>query len=131
MVMAVSVTLVASAFDTAQAETSRKAESSRKAAKPEPRVRPAAAAPKTTSRPLSEAAQFIAGIQAGRVDVPRVELAARLKAGGFQDTDEFRLMREQAARELAGRPDGTGTVEYRRFVTRRCGDRRAGSDPAW
>ena len=82
------------------------AEPARKATKPERKTRPAAAAPKRASQPLSEAAQFVAGIQSGRADVPRVELAARLKTGGFQDTDEFRQMREQAARELAGRPTG-------------------------
>jgi hypothetical protein len=86
------------------------AEPAGKAAKPERKARPAAAAPKRPAQPLSEAAQFVAGIQSGRVDVPRVELAARLKTGGFHDTDEFRLMREQAARELAGRPDGVGSV---------------------
>ena len=42
--------------------------------------------------------------------MPRVELAARLKAGGFEDTNEYRTMREQAARELVGRPDGVGGV---------------------
>jgi len=87
-----------------------RAEPARKATKSERKVRPAAAAPKRASQPLSEAAQLIASVQSGRVDVPRVELAARLKAGGFQDTDEFRHMREQTARELAGRPDGIGGV---------------------
>jgi hypothetical protein len=86
------------------------AEPAPKTAKPERKARPAAAAPKRSSQPPTEAARFVAGIQAGRFDVPRVELAARLKAGGFQDTDEFRQMREQAARELAGRPDGMGNV---------------------
>jgi hypothetical protein len=86
------------------------AEPASKTTKPERKARPAAASPKRPPQPLSEAAQFVAGIQSGRVDVPRVELAARLKAGGFQDTEEFRLMREQAARELAGRPDGVGSV---------------------
>jgi hypothetical protein len=85
------------------------AEPAGKATKPERKAR-SAVAPKRPSQPLSEAAQLIAGIQSGRVDVPRVELAARLKAGGFQDTEEFRLMREQAAREVAGRPDGVGSV---------------------
>ena len=87
-----------------------RAEPARKATKSERKVRPAAAAPKRASQPLSEAAQLIASVQSARVDVPRVELAARLKAGGFQDTDEFRHMREQTARELAGRPDGIGGV---------------------
>jgi hypothetical protein len=87
-----------------------RAEPARKATKSERKVRPASAAPKRASQPLSEAAQLIASVQSARVDVPRVELAARLKAGGFQDTDEFRHMREQTARELAGRPDGIGGV---------------------
>ncbi len=43
------------------------------------------------------------------------ELAARLTAAGFQGTAEYRTMREQAARELAGRPDGTGTVSAEEF----------------
>jgi hypothetical protein len=87
-----------------------RAEPARKATKSERKVRPAAAAPKRASQPLSEAAQLIASVQSARVDVPRVELAARLKAGGFQETDEFRHMREQTARELAGWPDGIGGV---------------------
>jgi hypothetical protein len=86
------------------------AEPAPKATKSERKVRPAATSPKPASQPLSEAAQFVADIQSGRVDVPRVELAARLRAAGFQDSDEFRLMREQAAREIAGRPDGAGSV---------------------
>ncbi len=110
MVVSTVLLACASGFDTALAEPSRKAESSRNVAKPERQGRPASAATKLPARPLSEAAQFIAGVQAGRVDVPRIELAARLQAGGFQDTDEFRSMREQAAREVAGRPDGVGTV---------------------
>jgi hypothetical protein len=43
-------------------------------------------------------------------DVPRIELAARLTAAGFAATDEYKRMRESAARELDGRPDGTGEV---------------------
>jgi hypothetical protein len=43
-------------------------------------------------------------------DVPRVELAARLAATGSTATDAFKRMRESAARELAGRPDGVGDV---------------------
>ncbi len=85
------------------------AEPARKLAKPERRTR-AVSTPKPPSQPLSEAAQLVASVQTGRADVPRVELAARLQVGGFQDTGEFRLMREQAARELAGRPDGVGGV---------------------
>ncbi len=86
------------------------AEPAPKATKSERKVRPDAAAPKPASNPLTEVAQFVAGIQSGRVDVPKVEIAARLKAAGFQDSDEFRPMREQAAREVAGRPDGAGSV---------------------
>jgi hypothetical protein len=102
--LALAISIAAPAGFDASAEPARKAE------KPERKARPAAAAPKRASQPLSEAAKFVAGIQSGRFDVPRVELAARLKAGGFQDSDEFRQMREQAARELAGRPDGVGSV---------------------
>jgi hypothetical protein len=43
-------------------------------------------------------------------DVPRVELAARLAIVGATSTDEYRRMRENAARELTGRPDGAGVV---------------------
>jgi N-acetylmuramoyl-L-alanine amidase len=56
------------------------------------------------------AAQLIARVQSGRVDVPRVELAARLKAAGLQTTYEYVIMRDNAARELKGRPDGLGQV---------------------
>jgi hypothetical protein len=60
--------------------------------------------------PASDAAQLIASAQIGRVDVPRIELAARLKAAGLQATYEYALMRDNAARELKGRPDGVGGV---------------------
>jgi N-acetylmuramoyl-L-alanine amidase len=43
-------------------------------------------------------------------DVPRIELAARLAASGATATDEYKRLRENAARELAGRPDGVGDV---------------------
>jgi hypothetical protein len=59
---------------------------------------------------LSDAGRFIASIQSGRDDVPRVELAARLADAGFQATSDYRLVRENAARELTGRPDGVGVV---------------------
>jgi hypothetical protein len=59
---------------------------------------------------LSEAARLIACVQNGRYDVPRVELAARLVAAGFEATSEYKLMRQNAARELRGRPDGVGEV---------------------
>jgi hypothetical protein len=60
--------------------------------------------------PASEAAQLIASSQSGRADVPRIELAARLKAAGLQATYDYALMRDNAARELKGRPDGVGAV---------------------
>ncbi len=68
------------------------------------------ATPKHAAGPLSEAAQLIAKEQAGRADMPRVELAARLQLGGFEATAEYKLMRDNAAREMTGRPDGAGTV---------------------
>jgi hypothetical protein len=93
----------ANMIDPASAEPARKAKVERKA-------RPAASASRPTTSTQSPAGQFIAGVQSGRADVPRVELAARLKIARFQDTDEYRAMREQTAREIAGRPDGTGDV---------------------
>jgi hypothetical protein len=68
------------------------------------------AAPNPSKAPLSDAGRLIAGVQAGRYDVPRVELAARLAAAGFEATEDYKLMRENAARELTGRPDGAGDV---------------------
>jgi hypothetical protein len=59
---------------------------------------------------LSDAARLIANVQNGRYDEPRVELAARLVAAGFEATSEYKLMRQNAARELSGRPDGIGEV---------------------
>ena len=56
------------------------------------------------------AAAVIASARSGRPDVPRVELAARLLAAGLQASDAFTMMRANAARELAGRPDETGAV---------------------
>ncbi len=58
----------------------------------------------------SPAAQLIATAGAERPDVPRVELAARLTMAGLATSPEFATMRENAARELAGRPDGVGAV---------------------
>ena len=43
-------------------------------------------------------------------DIPRVELAARLMLAGQAASPEFATLRENAARELAGRPDGFGGV---------------------
>jgi hypothetical protein len=45
-----------------------------------------------------------------RSDVPRVELAARLSETGRAATDDYKRARENAARELTGRPDGLGAV---------------------
>ncbi len=66
---------------------------------------PAKAGPTT-----SVAAQLIADARADRPDVPRIELAARLMMAGEAASPESAAMRENAARELAGRPDGVGTV---------------------
>jgi N-acetylmuramoyl-L-alanine amidase len=60
--------------------------------------------------PASDAAQLIARAQSGRADVSRVELAARLKAAGLQATYAYAVMRDNAARELKGRPDRVGAV---------------------
>jgi len=67
-------------------------------------------------QPPPTAAQVIAQARAGHVNVPRVALAARLIAAGLQRSDEFRAMREEAARELAGRPDGVGAVTAAELV---------------
>ena len=64
----------------------------------------------SADQPATTAAQVIAHARAGRLDVPRVELAARLAAAGLQASDDFKAMRAEAARELAGRPDGVGAV---------------------
>jgi hypothetical protein len=56
------------------------------------------------------AAALIAQARADRADVPRVELAARLAAAGMAATEDYEAMRANAARELAGRPDGIGAV---------------------
>jgi hypothetical protein len=58
----------------------------------------------------SPAAQLIASASGERPDVPRLELAARLTSAGLAASPEFAAMRENAARELAGRPDGVGAV---------------------
>ena len=67
-------------------------------------------APADPPRSFADAGQLIASIQNGRYDVPRVELAARLAAADFEATDQYKRMRENAARELSGRPDGAGGV---------------------
>jgi hypothetical protein len=72
--------------------------------------RAAGADPAEAVTSASSAAQLIARAQLGRADVPRVELAARLKAAGLQATLDYAVMRDNAARELKGRPDGVGAV---------------------
>jgi N-acetylmuramoyl-L-alanine amidase len=66
-----------------------------------------AALPQTA---FKTAGQLIASLESGRTDVPRIELAARLALAGFQATDDYEIMRENAARELGGRPDAIGIV---------------------
>jgi hypothetical protein len=58
----------------------------------------------------ASAAQLITQARASGVDVPRLELAARLAAAGLRASDEFKSMRLETARELAGRPDGVGAI---------------------
>jgi hypothetical protein len=58
----------------------------------------------------SPAAQPVATAGGDRPDVPRIELAARLTMAGLATSPEFAALRENAARELAGRPDGVGAV---------------------
>jgi N-acetylmuramoyl-L-alanine amidase len=60
--------------------------------------------------PPTEATRLIERVQAGRHDVPRVELAARLALAGLATSEEYGLLRENAARELSGRPDGKENV---------------------
>jgi len=50
-------------------------------------------------------------------DVPRVELAARLMMAGQAASSEFATLRENTARELAGRPDGVGGVSAAELAT--------------
>jgi hypothetical protein len=72
------------------------------------RAEEAACANSAGAGPIAAASQPLA--KRGPSDVPRVELAARLAATGATATDEFKRLRENAARELAGRPDGVGDV---------------------
>jgi hypothetical protein len=75
-------------------------------------------APRAVAAPtLVAAARVIAQARAGGADVPRVELAARLAAAGLAASDEFTAMRQQAARELAGRPDDIGSVTAAELAT--------------
>lgn len=73
-------------------------------------AQPKAATPKQTEGTFANAAQLIAAVENGRLDVPRVELAAQLAAAGFAATADYQRMRDNAARELAGRSDGSGSV---------------------
>jgi len=66
--------------------------------------------PTAGAEPATSAAQIIAQAQIGRADVPRIELAARLKIAGLQATLDYTHLRDNAARELKGRPDGAGAV---------------------
>lgn len=84
---------------------------------PSPRPRPSVppshplpTASKSSEGSTSDAGRLIKDARAGRFDVPRVELAARLAMAGFESADEYRLMRANAARELTGRPDDSGDV---------------------
>ena len=71
---------------------------------------PLAAAPAAAQVKFVDPGRLIASVQSGRYDAPRVELAARLADAGFAASDEYARMRENAARELAGRPDGIGVI---------------------
>jgi hypothetical protein len=62
----------------------------------------------TGAAPIVAQAQSIAKREP--TDVPRIELAARLASSGATATDEYKRLRDNAARELAGRPDGAGDV---------------------
>ena len=69
----------------------------------------AAACPNSTGAgPIAAPGQPIAKREPS--DVPRIELAARLAASGATATAEYKRLRDNAARELAGRPDGVGDV---------------------
>ena len=63
----------------------------------------------TSAAPAVAQAQSIAKHEP--TDVPRIELAARLASSGAAATDEYKRLRDNAARELAGRPDGVGDVK--------------------
>src|ERR1700731_1653272 len=76
-------------------------------ADPEPSL---SGAPRPNQMAFGDVGHLIVSIESGRYDVPRVELAARLVAAGFEATDEYKLVRDNAARELSGPPDGVGNV---------------------
>jgi hypothetical protein len=77
---------------------------------------PSSATQAAGTEPVTSAAQLIARAQIGRTDVPRIELAARLKAAGLQATYDYAVMRDNAARELKGRPEGVGPVSAAELV---------------
>jgi hypothetical protein len=52
----------------------------------------------------------VARLPLNAADIPRIESAARLIVAGLQGSDAFKAMRDNAARELAGRRDGIGPV---------------------
>jgi hypothetical protein len=78
-------------------------------------VAPLVAAP-SQAPPVAEAAKLIATAREGHADAPRVALAARLAIAGLRESAEFAAMRENAAREVAGRPDGVGPVTAAELV---------------
>jgi hypothetical protein len=85
----------------------------------------------------SPAAQLIASARADRADVPRVELVARLMMAGLTTSPELATMRENAARELAGRPDGIGVVSAAELaaadaaIAREIAQLRGGAPPSF
>ena len=91
----------------------------------------------TATADPSPAAQLIASAGGDRPDVPRIELAARLMTAGLATSPEFHTMRENAARELAGRPDGVGAVSAAELaaaddaITRQIARLRGGAPPAF
>jgi hypothetical protein len=64
----------------------------------------------TAAADPSPAARLVAAARADHPDVPRTELAARLMMADLAGSPEFADLRENAAREVAGRPDGVGAV---------------------
>jgi len=64
----------------------------------------------TAAADPSPAARLVAAARADHPDVPRIELAARLTIADLAGSPEFAAMRENAAREVAGRPDGVGAA---------------------
>src|SRR5262249_2523213 len=79
----------------------------------------------------SPAAQLIARAAGDRPDVPRVELAARLMLAGLATSPEFAALRENAARELAGRPDGGAAVSAAESAIAEAPIARHGAPPSF